>query len=81
MLVVQLDKHLSICTKLFDTNKNIDFSYILSLLESVVGHDLPWSSIISQLDKKPSLTSTEQKILETLRKSESDWKQKHTGPK
>ena len=76
-LVVQLDRHLNTCTKLFDTNKYIDFTYILSLLEIVAGHDLPWPSIISQLNKKKTLTPTEQKIFDTIKKSEADFKKKY----
>ena len=77
MLVVQLDRHLSTCIKLFDSNKDIDFVYILSLLQNVAGHDLPWPSIVAQLNKKKSLTTTEQKILETIKKSEADNKKKY----
>jgi len=76
MLVVQLDRHLNTCTKLFTTNKDIDFTYILSLLENVVGHDLPWPSIISQLSRKKTLTPTEQKIFDTIKKSEVDRKKR-----
>lgn len=76
-LVVQLDRHLNLCTKLFDTNKNIDFAYILSLLQNAAGYDLPWPSIISQLNKKKTLTPTEQKIFDTIKKSESDFKKKY----
>lgn len=77
MLIVQLDRHLNTCTKSFDTNKDIDFTYILSLLENAAGHDVPWPSIISQLSKKQSLTATEQKIFDTIKKSEADFKKKY----
>jgi hypothetical protein len=79
-LVVQLDRHLNTCINLFDTNKNIDFTYILSLLENVAGHDLPWPSIITQLSKNKPLTATEEKIFDTIKKSEAAFKKKYNKP-
>ena len=77
MLIVQMDRHLVTCIRLFDTNKNIDFAYILSLLENSLGTDLPWPSIISQLDNMKPLTSTEQKIYDTIKRSEAKNKKKY----
>jgi len=76
MLVVQLDRHLNICIELFDRNKNINFSYILSLLKEMPVLDLPYSSIISQLEKRTSRNLTEQKLLDTLKQADTELKQR-----
>lgn len=75
-LIVQLHLHLDTCTRLFDTNNNIDFPYILTLLKNAAGRDLPYPSIISQLEKKTSRTLAEQKILDVIKKSAEDLKRK-----
>ena len=66
MLVVQLDRHLNKCIQYIDTNKDINFSHILLLLKKRPLLDLPYLSIISQLEQKTSCNSTEQKLLDTL---------------
>ena len=76
MLVVELDRHLNTCIELFNRNKNINFSYILSLLREMPLLDLPYSSIISQLEKKTSRNSIEQKILDTLKQADKESRQK-----
>jgi hypothetical protein len=74
MLIVELDLHLEECLLLIDSNKNIEFQYLISLLENAAGHDLPYLSIIDKLEKNKSLTANGQRILNTLKDSESRYR-------
>src|SRR5262245_1002725 len=50
MLIVELDRELANCVELISKNRNIDFKYILELISKDQGNDLPYSSIIEQLE-------------------------------
>lgn len=77
MFIVELDLHLNDCVAFIDKNKDIDFNYLLSLLTNSVGNDLPYPSIEDKLNKKKSLTPTEQKILDAIKQSKLNWNKTH----
>lgn len=68
MLIVELDLHLTECISIIDKNKDIDFSYLLTLISKAPGRDLPYLSIIQKLERIKPRTSTEQKILNALKR-------------
>jgi len=66
MLIVELNIELNNCIELISKNKDIDFKYILELISMDQGNDLPYSSIIDQLDKKLAKNEIESQLLKTL---------------